>query len=80
MKRLTNNRAIDSSPTRSPDGTQIAFMSIHSNQNSSIYLMNVDGTDQRPVPGSDTSGGRLGRRMANGWPLNCCATPSPGSM
>ncbi len=42
LKRLTNDPAIDDSPTWSPDGTQIAFASSRSGA-SQIYVMGADG-------------------------------------
>ena len=46
LKRLTNNRAIDVSPTWSPDASRIAFVSDRSGS-PQIYVMNADGGDQR---------------------------------
>jgi len=46
LKRLTNNRVIDVSPTWSPDASRIAFVSDRSGS-PQIYLMNADGSDQR---------------------------------
>jgi TolB protein len=46
LRRLTNNRAIDVSPSWSPDGSRIAFVSDRSGA-PQIYLMNADGSDQR---------------------------------
>jgi Tol biopolymer transport system component len=43
--RLTNNAVSDFSPTLSPDGNKIAFVSFR-NGNYDIYLMNPDGTNQ----------------------------------
>ncbi len=45
-RRLTNNPAIDISPTFSPDGSQIAFVSDRSGS-PQIYVMNRDGSDVR---------------------------------
>ena len=46
LKRLTNNRVIDVSPTWSPDASRIAFVSDRSGS-PQIYVMNADGSDQR---------------------------------
>jgi len=42
---LTNNPAIDYSPSWSPDGAKIAFWSSRDG-NFEIYVMNSDGTNQ----------------------------------
>lgn len=44
-KRLTNNWAIDTSPTWSPDCSKIAFVSGRSGS-PQIYVMNADGSDK----------------------------------
>ena len=46
LRRLTNNRVIDVSPTWAPDASRIAFVSDRSGS-PQIYLMNADGSDQR---------------------------------
>lgn len=46
--RLTHDLAEDGWPTWSPDGAQIAFQS-ERNGNYDIYVMNADGSDQRPL-------------------------------
>ena len=43
--RLTNNPAIDISPSFSPDGSKIAFVS-NRDGNQEIYVMNADGSNQ----------------------------------
>jgi TolB protein len=48
LRRLTNNRAIDVSPSWSPDGSKLAFVSDRSGA-PQIYLMNADGSDQRRI-------------------------------
>jgi TolB protein len=45
-KRLTSNRAIDTSPTWSPDGKQISFTS-NRDGTPQIYVMDADGSNQR---------------------------------
>jgi Tol biopolymer transport system component len=52
---LSNNPANDYEPAWSPDGKRIAFTSTRTNQNGNIYLMNADGTDQKPVASNDAS-------------------------
>src|SRR5947199_241856 len=44
MLRLTNNNAMDSGPTWSPDGTRIAFWSNRDGK-SEIYVMDADGSN-----------------------------------
>lgn len=44
IRRLTNNRAIDTSPTWSPDCSRIAFVSDRGG-NPQIYTMNADGSN-----------------------------------
>jgi TolB protein len=46
QQRLTDNLALDSEPSWSPDGTRIAFTSDR-NGNHEIYVMNADGSGQR---------------------------------
>jgi len=46
LERLTNNRAIDVSPSWSPDASRIAFVSDRSGT-PQVYVMNADGSDQR---------------------------------
>ncbi len=46
LERLTNNRAIDVSPSWSPDASQIAFVSDRTGS-PQVYVMNADGSDQR---------------------------------
>ncbi|NUN16492.1 MAG: PD40 domain-containing protein [Myxococcales bacterium] len=46
--RLTQNSAIDTSPTFSPDGKKLAFVS-NRNGAPQIFVMNVDGSDVRCV-------------------------------
>src|SRR5262245_10794783 len=48
LTRLTTDPAYENSPEWSPDGKQIAFASDRTNS-WEIYVMNIDGTDQRQV-------------------------------
>jgi TolB protein len=47
--RLTTDAAHDGSPVWSPDGTKIAFTSTRRGVGFEIYLMNADGSNQRPL-------------------------------
>ncbi|MCH8978080.1 MAG: PD40 domain-containing protein, partial [Armatimonadetes bacterium] len=51
QRRLTNNPAVDSSPSFSPDGTKIAFSSTRDGD-FEIYVMNADGTGQTNLTNS----------------------------
>jgi TolB protein len=48
VRRLTDNRYIDTSPTFSPDGSEIAFVS-NREGNPQIFVMSADGSNQRRV-------------------------------
>jgi TolB protein len=48
LKRLTNNRAIDVSPSWSPDGSRLAFVSDRTGA-PQVYVMNADGSSQRRI-------------------------------
>ena len=48
VARLTNNRGIDTSPSWSPDGNRIAFVSDRSG-GAQVYVMNKDGSGVRRV-------------------------------
>ncbi|HEY3209115.1 MAG TPA: hypothetical protein VGL18_04890 [Actinomycetota bacterium] len=56
VRRLTTRPGVDTYPTWSPDGSKIAFASPRGG-NYDIFVMNADGTDQRPLtrlPGIDS--------------------------
>jgi TolB protein len=48
LRRLTNNRAIDVSPSWSPDGSRLAFVSDRTGA-PQVYVMNADGSGQRRI-------------------------------
>jgi dipeptidyl aminopeptidase/acylaminoacyl peptidase len=52
VTKLTNNSALDSGPSWSPDGENIAFSS-YRDGNYDIYVMNADGSDQTRLTNSD---------------------------
>ena len=55
QQKLTKNRIIDWSPSWSPDGERIAFVSTR-DENSEIYVMDADGGNEQNLtnhPGSD---------------------------
>jgi dipeptidyl aminopeptidase/acylaminoacyl peptidase len=49
LVRLTSDPAPDYHPTWSPDGTQIAYATYRESDDSSISVMQVDGTEAHPV-------------------------------
>jgi Tol biopolymer transport system component len=48
IRRLTDNQQLDTSPTWSPDGQRIAFIS-----DFKLHLINLDGTNFQQVTNSD---------------------------
>lgn len=48
LQRLTNDPALDFTPSPSPDGTKIVFASLRSGS-SRLWIMNADGTSQAAV-------------------------------
>ena len=69
MRRLTAPRALDEDPAWSPDGRRIAFVRKFSASRSTIYLIDVDGTNlQALTPGEATTGTRRGLRTGAGSP------------
>ncbi len=54
--RLTNNSAIDSNPSWSPDGNKIVFQSDRDG-NYEIYVMNADGTNQTRLTNNSATDG-----------------------
>ena len=53
--RLTNNPAIDISPSFSADGSKIAFVS-NRDGNQEIYVMNADGSNQTRLTNNSADG------------------------
>jgi Tol biopolymer transport system component len=49
QRRLTDGEAANAEPAYSRDGRQIAFVRFFSNGGSDIWVMNSDGSNQRPV-------------------------------
>jgi Tol biopolymer transport system component len=48
-RNLTRNPAQDGSPSWSPDGRRIAFVSNRDGRDGGIYVMNADGSGQRSL-------------------------------
>ena len=48
LQQLTETPGLDTRPVWSPDGTKLAFTTNRSGL-LEIYVMNADGTDQRPL-------------------------------
>jgi Tol biopolymer transport system component len=47
---LTYNPVVDWGPSWSPDGKKIIFSRVRNNENDSeIYIMNADGSDQKKI-------------------------------
>jgi len=55
QRQLTSGDGADGEPTYSRDGRQIAFVR-YSGNDSDIWVMNSDGTEQRPVTANDGPG------------------------
>lgn len=65
LAKLTRDSGVNGSPTWSPDGKQIAFMSNRDGK-AKIWIMDADGSNQRILPNSQntTSNGFLGGQPA----------------
>ena len=68
ITRLTNNKRVAREPAWSPDGRRIAFSSSHGHAQSSIHVMNVDGSNPKItwgiITGSSLVWSSDGRRIA----------------
>ena len=66
LAKLTQDSGANGSPTWSPDGKQIAFVSDRDDGKSKIWIMNADGSNQRILPNGQntTSDGFLGGQPA----------------
>ena len=53
LRRITDNNLLDVYPVWSPDGTQLAFLSLRDND-LDIYVMGNDGSNQRKLYDSDS--------------------------
>jgi TolB protein len=53
QKRLTDDPALDDSPTWSPDGTSIAFVS-RRDENAELYVMDTEGGNLRRLTNTKT--------------------------
>lgn len=49
LRRLTENEGLNTSPTWSPSGKQIAFASDRNTRENDIYVMNADGSGQSDI-------------------------------
>ncbi len=88
VRRLTNNRRIDSSPAWSPDGSKIAFVSDRTG-NPLIYVMNSDGSGQHRLtatpnayegsPAWSPQGDRLAFVMMSDYGFDIATCASDGS-
>ena len=57
LTQLTRDSGANASPSWSPDGKQIAFVSNRDDGKSRIWIMNADGSNQRVLPNTqDTNG------------------------
>src|SRR5262245_10634818 len=52
LRKLRGGRSLDSDPTWSPDGKEIAFVRTPEHGRSGIYVMNVDGSRMRYLGGT----------------------------
>jgi TolB protein len=60
-KRLTNSPASDDvAPVWSPLGDRLAFLTDRNGSGYEVYLINADGSDQRPLRSADAGGPALG--------------------
>lgn len=53
LRRLTENEGLNTSPTWSPSGKQIAFASDRNTRENDIYVMNADGSGQSDIAALD---------------------------
>lgn len=49
LTQLTDSQGPDEDPSWSPDGSQIVFHSARAGSGSDLYVMNADGSNQRPL-------------------------------
>jgi TolB protein len=61
--RLTDGPSDDTAPLWSPTGDQIAFLSDRGGNGFEIYLMNPDGSNQRPLRGAADGGPIIGAHI-----------------
>jgi Tol biopolymer transport system component len=53
LRRLTRNEGLNTQPSWSPAGKQIAFASDRNGRENHVYVMNADGSGQRDVASLD---------------------------
>jgi Tol biopolymer transport system component len=61
LRRLTDTERVDAeiantSPDYSPDGRHIVFQRYGYRENLGMHVMRVDGSGERPIPGTDGAG------------------------